>query len=79
LNQLIPSFPTALQPGRRILLNGRRPDWINLTGFSLRLQQNAPNDPSGGASSFALFASRDGINFLAVSGGSIPSGAGGNY
>ncbi|MDB6174472.1 MAG: hypothetical protein JWL59_3783 [Chthoniobacteraceae bacterium] len=49
------------------------PGWINLSSIDLHLQQDGAGNAVRGASSYALFASQDGVNFSAVSSGTIPS------
>ena len=52
------------------------PQAINLSGFSLHLQDDGSSARS--ALAFKLFASQDGVNFSQVSGGSVPN-AGNGY
>ncbi|HAB16647.1 MAG TPA: CotH kinase family protein [Verrucomicrobiota bacterium] len=51
---------------------------VNLTGVTLRLQQDGPNNPLRAATAWRLFASPDGMTFSRISGGTIPGAPGAN-
>lgn len=51
---------------------------VDLTGLSLRLEQDGPNDANRAATRFRIFASADGQNFSQISGGTFPGAPGAN-